>query len=269
MRVEKLLKQLKREFIKVNVLQALLDALIFFLIANLVTFVFKISVVAGATTTTFQIGNFATATLQMGILAGISIVVAGIDLYYRSQQYRLEIYEDENPELREILRTARDNIDRQNIVSQALFDELLDKARKVTSESIIPAKEIIYKTLAVGFLSFLTVMSGLADTQIGGQGVDVFTTPDQIRDLLNQQDSEEDEYQLQNASDIYGDASDIDSSNIDIDFNVTGTGTAEQADFNPNNPPPEQELLLDVSGGTETEDIEIAKRYSLAIREFG
>lgn len=268
MRVEKLLKQLKREFIKVNVLQALLDALLFFLIANLITFIFKISIVQGARTTTYSIGGYATASLQMGILAGISVIVAAIDLYYRSQQYRLELYEEKNPELQEILRTARDNIDTQNIVSQALFDELLEKARKVTSESIIPAKEIIYKTLAVGFLSFLTVMSGLAGTQIGGQGIDVFTTPDQVKDILNQQKNESG-FQLKNASDIYGDESDIDASDIDIDFNVTGSGTAEEGDFNPNNPPPEEELVLDSSGGTETEDIEIAKRYSLAIRNLG
>ena len=42
MRVEKLFKRLKREFLKVNFLQACLDSLLFFLSANLVLFLFSL-----------------------------------------------------------------------------------------------------------------------------------------------------------------------------------------------------------------------------------
>jgi len=268
MRIEKLLKQLKREFIKVNVLQALLDGLLFFLIANMVLFVLKIQIVSGSRATTVSLFNFAQISLQMALLFGISIVISAIDLYYRSKQYRLEIFEEENPELREILRTARDNLDNQNIVSQALFEETLEKARKVTSESIIPAKEIIYKTLAVGFLSFLTVMSGLADFQVGGEGTDILNNPqDQIDDLIdNERDNETD---IKNATDISGNADEIDTSNLDIEFSVEGEGEADPGEFDPTQGPPEEDLVLDASSDTNTEDLEIAKQYSLAIRELG
>ncbi|MFB6147760.1 MAG: hypothetical protein ABEJ66_02640, partial [Candidatus Nanohaloarchaea archaeon] len=122
MRVEKLLKRLKREFVKVNFMQATLDSLLFFLSLNLVLFLFSVRIISTFT--------------NAEVLGFLSLLFLVVDMFYRTEHYRLEIYEQKNPQLEEVLRTARDNLDRQNIVSQALFDDLLDRARKVTSESI-------------------------------------------------------------------------------------------------------------------------------------
>lgn len=254
MRVEDLLKQLKREFIKVNLLQAMLDGLLFFLVSNFILFLFDISIF--------------TTIHNIYPLAALTMMFTGGDLIYRARKYRLEIYEEKNPELREILRTARDNIDKQNIVSQALFDELLEKSRKVTSESIIPAKEIVYKTLIVGFLSFLTVMSGITDFQLLHSGTNLMDAPDQIKDVIDGNQSEE-EFNPKDAEGIYGDASDIDSSNINVGFNVTGSGEATQGDFNPTNSPSAEDLTLDTTGKSLNEDLDLAKEYSLAVKNMG
>lgn len=251
MRVEQLLRQLKREFIKINLLQSLLDGLVFFLATNLVLFFFNVSV-------------FETVP-NIFVIAGLSLLFTVSDLYYRTQQYDLELYEEKNPELKEILRTARDNLDKKNIVSQALFDDLLDRARRVTSESIIPAKQIIYKTLAVGVLAFLTVMSGLADFQVGGQGTELLRSPEDLQNIVDNE--EDDGFELKNGSDVFGDSSEIDPSDMQINFSVEGEGEAEDGDFDPGGEDPER-ITLD-STASFGEDLELAKRYSLAIKELG
>lgn len=250
MRVEKLLTRLRREFIKVNLLQAALDSLLFFLTLNFVLFLLSIQLVSG-------LGN-------TRVLAVLSLLFLVGDLAYRTRKYRLEIYEEKNPELEEILRTARDNLDRQNIVSQALFDELLDRARTVTSESIIPSKRIIQKILAVGFLSFLTVLSGITSFQLQEEGGEIFPDIGDIQDAITGEGEEG--FQLRNSSQIFGDAEDIDASELDIDFNITGTGNSSETETEGGRT--QEDLVLDISSSSLNEDLELAKRYNLEIREF-
>ncbi|MFB6213578.1 MAG: hypothetical protein ABEJ07_03395 [Candidatus Nanohaloarchaea archaeon] len=250
MRVEKLLKRLKREFVKVNFLQAVLDSLLFFLSVNLVLFLLDVRL---------------TPTFRNEVVIGtLSLVFLLLDMLYRTEKYRLEIYEEKNPQLEEVLRTARDNLDRQNIVSQALFDDLLDRARKVTSESIIPNKRIIQKILAVGVLSFLTVMSGITSFQLQQTSGELFPGVDEIQQRIQGEDQG---FELKNSSKIYGEQSDIDSSDIDIGFNITGSGRSGDREAGPGKGQ-EQELRLDTSAQMLGEDMQLAKQYSLAIREL-
>jgi hypothetical protein len=248
MRVETLFKRLKREFIKVNLLQACLDTLMFFLSFNLVLFLFSLKI-------TSYLPNLQALTL-------LSLAFFLGDLVYRAKNYRLHIYEQKNPELHEILRTARDNLDKKNIASQAMFDELMDRSRSVTSESIIPSKRIIQKVVIVGLLSFLTVISGLADFQLikenGGE---------LVPDIGNLGQQEEDEFELKNASEIYGDQKDIDVSDQLVNFTIEGEGESEETDLGSSDARPE-EVVLDVTGSSISEDMELAKQYSLAIKKF-
>ena len=249
MRVETLFKRLKREFIKVNFLQACLDTLMFFLTGNLVIFLFSLNITSYLPNTQALLG-----------LSGLFFIA---DLVYRARNYQLELYEQKNPELHEILRTARDNLDKNTIASQAMFDELMNRSRSVTSESIIPSKRIIQKVVIVGLLSFLTVVSGLADFQIirnsGGEII-----PD-IGSLGDQED--EDEFELRNASDIYGEPEDIEVSDRLVNFTIEGEGEARETDLGSSNARPE-EVVLDVTGSSISKDMELAKQYSLAIKEF-
>ena len=249
MRVETLFKRLKREFIKVNFLQACLDTLMFFLTGNLVIFLFSLNITSYLPNTQALLG-----------LSGLFFIA---DLVYRARNYQLELYEQKNPELHEILRTARDNLDKNTIASQAMFDELMNRSRSVTSESIIPSKRIIQKVVIVGLLSFLTVVSGLADFQIirnsGGEII-----PD-IGSLGDQED--EDEFELRNASDIYGEPEDIEVSDQLVNFTIEGEGEARETDLGSSNARPE-EVVLDVTGSSISKDMELAKQYSLAIKEF-
>lgn len=252
MKVEKLLDQLKKEFIKVNSIQASLDALVFFLAANLVLFLFSLQVFSSFS--------------NLQVLVPVTLVFFVADLAYRARKYSLEIYEQENPELQEILRTARDNIDRENIASQALFDEVLKRARNVTSDSIIPSKRIVQKILAVGALSFLTVMSGIADFQLQQEGGELLPGGEKLEDIL-EQDGKNESFEMRNGSEIFGEKQEIDTSDLDLAFNITGSGSSGEGEYKSVNREPD-ELVLDVSGSGLSRDLELARKYSLAVKEI-
>jgi hypothetical protein len=235
----------------VNLLQAALDSMLFFLATNLVLFLFSFQLLS-----TFS---------NIEILGALSILFFIGDLVYRTKKYRLEIYEEKNPELKEVLRTARDNLGNRNIVSQALFDDVLDRARTITSESIIPSRRIIQKILGIGFLSLLIVLSGIADFQLHKKGVELIPNGEEIRKII--EGEQDDEFQLRNSSQIFGEPEDIDSSNLDIEFNITGSGESDSGSAEGEGVS-QEELLLDISGRSLNENLDLAKKYSLAIKEL-
>ncbi|MFB6100136.1 MAG: hypothetical protein ABEK16_02580 [Candidatus Nanohalobium sp.] len=248
MRVEKLLKRLRREFIKVNLIQASLDSIIAFLSADLVLFLMNVTLI--------------NEQVHYQALAALTFVFFLGDWVHRSRKYRLEIYEQENPQLQEILRTARDNLDNQNIVSQAMFDDLMERARSVTSESIVPSTEIIKKILVIGLLSFLTVLSGLVNFQPVQESREVFSQFEP-QDILNP--GGRGEGVLKNASAIYGEQKSIDAISTELKIKVTGNATGgEQGNVRALN---REDFTFEAANPEMPDDVELARKYSLAIRE--
>jgi uncharacterized membrane protein len=247
MDVEQVLKRLKREFVKVNLLQSSLDALIVFLSLNLVLFLFGVEVFP-------RVSNYV-------VVAGVSVAVFLIDLAHRSHQFRLEIYEERNPELREILRTARDNPRADTFVSRAMLQDLMGRLHRVESDSIVPTRSIIQKILVVGVLSFLTLGSGITNFQVQDHRGAVLPA------IQPTDDTEEPQQVLQNTSAIYGDRSDIDAADLDLGFNITGEGEREESD----DPPvlrSAEDATLETTEDELSENLLLAKRYSVAIKEI-
>ena len=244
LKVEKLLKRLEREFIKVNLIQAALDSIILFLGTNLVLFLLNITLIDSA--------------MHYRVLLGGAAVFLIIDWVLRSRKYSLEIYEEENPEFREILRTTRDNIDNQDIVAQAMFDDLLERARNVTSESIIPGTQIVKKIILVGSLSFLTALSGVVNIQIQEETSQVFNELE-----LNEISQEGEEKIFGNRSEILGEPKDIDSSATDLEVNVTGESLGGTTDDSRRLE--EEQMDFKAANPGLTEDVQLARQYSLAI----
>ncbi|MFB6200324.1 MAG: hypothetical protein ABEJ83_05560 [Candidatus Nanohaloarchaea archaeon] len=251
MRVEKLLKRLRTEFLKVNFLQACLDTIIIFLSLNLILFLLSLRI-----TPAFQ-NEF--------VLLAIALAIFPIDFLMRSKKYRLELYEEKNPELKEILRTARDNIDKNNIVSQALFDELLDRSRSVTSESIIPSRRIIQKILVIGAISFLTVLSGLVDFQVSRQQQNIIPDLNELKQQITGGGNQS--FQLNDAEAILGEKKDIKLSEKIVNYNITGQGQKEES-AGRNQQKNLQKLSLTSSNPAITENLELAKQYSLALKNM-
>ncbi len=246
--VREVLKRLKREFVKVNLLQAGLDALIAFLGINLVLFLFDISISPVFSNTT--------------LLAVAAVGVFFIDLAYRTANYRLEVYEERNPKLREILRTARDNPEQDTFVSRAMVEDLLDRLRQVTSDSIIPTRSIIQKILVVGGLSFLTLLSGLTSFQLQEHGGTLLPAPG------GQGDDDDDLPVLRNTSAIYGERSDISASDLDLGFNITGEGERERGDTGDTPGRTSDDAAFDAAEKQLSDDLALAKQYSVAIKSL-
>jgi hypothetical protein len=244
--VEKLLKRLKREFIKVNLIQAFLDSIILFLITNLAFFLLNVTLINS--NTHYKV-----------LLGGIAFFLI-VDWVLRSRKYSLELYEEENPEFREILRTTRDNIGNEDIVTQAMFDDLLERAKNVTSESIIPSTQIIKKIILVGVLCFLTTLSGLVNIQLQQESSKVFNELQ-----LNQITQNGDKEIFGNRSEILGESKDIESTSTELKINITGEGS--EGEIDESRRLEEEQMEYKAANPGLTEDIQLAKKYSLQIRE--
>lgn len=249
MEVEKLLKRLRREFIKVNLIQAALDSIIGLLITNLILFLLNITLI--------------NETAHYRILIGATLTLLVIDWIIRSRKYRLEMYEEENPEFKDILRTARDNIDEQNIVSQAMFDDLIDRARDVTSESIIPNQQIIKKIVIVGGLSFLTALSGIVDFQPVQESREIFSQIEPKEILKN---DKKDEKVLKNGSKILGKSKNIQTTSSKLQINIKGNAEADKT--NKLRRLEKEQYQFKTSNPQLPEDAELAKQYSLSLQKI-
>lgn len=252
MKVEKLLKRFKIEFIKVNLIQASLDSILFFLVSNLVFFLLSIQIIS-------SIQNYFT----LGLLTFLFFIG---DLVYRIRTYHLEIYEEKNPELREVLRTARDNLGKSNTVSQALFDDLMERARSVTSESIIPSRKIIEKIILIGVLCFLTVGSGLVDFQLINQDSNIIPEMNNLPGSGGNTGGEENGSGVLNSSQVLGDSADIDVETRELNFDISGRGESQESEFTFDGSG--RNISFESVDQRDEEDLRLAREYSLAIKDF-
>lgn len=241
MRVEDLFKRLKREYLKIRLLQSSLDTLIILLMLNLGAFIIGL-------------------TYDIRILAGIGGLFFISRFYYLSKDYSVEIYEKENQQLDELLRTARDNLDRRDEITHALFDDVMDRARKVSSESIIPSEKIFQKLFLVGGLAILTAISGLVAPAIE-YDYSGFDNPfSDLRDITGGDEIRG------NSSEVMREPIDIDTSGRNVNISIDGEGESLEEGFRRRYE--EQDLLFEASNDRLGEDLELAKRYSLAIRKL-
>lgn len=240
MRVEDLFKRLKREYFKVRLLQSLLDTLIVVLTLNFIAFLV----------------NFGYDMRILGLLGFILFIGR---FYQLSRGYSVKLYEERNQRLDELLRTAQDNLDRRDEITQALFDDVMEKARKVSSESIIPSERIFQKLFLVGGLSIMTAVSGLVApaVEIDYSG---FENPFSDISGIGGEDVKG------NASDVMGEPIEIDTTGSNVNITVKGEGESFDEGFRRGLE--DQELLFEASNDELDEDLELAKRYSLAIRNL-
>lgn len=241
MRVEDLFKRLKREYLKIRLLQSFLDTLILILLMNLGAFVIGLEYdlrLLGASGLLFFISRF----------------------YYLSRDYSVQIYERENNQLNELLRTARDNLDRRDEITEALFEDVMERARKVSSESIIPSDRIFQKLFLIGGLAILTVISGLIAPAIDYE-YSGFDNP--FSDLTSIGEGED---IRGNSSEVMGEPIDIDTTGRNVNISIEGKGESFEEGFRSGFE--EQDLLFEASDDRLDKDLELAKRYSVAIRNL-
>lgn len=87
-------------------------------------------------------------------LRPIIALVPGVIAFFlfmrkKIQKVQLKTVEDKNPQIREMLRTAADNVDKDNIMIRMLDEEVMEKMRSVATSSFMDMKKLFYKFLSI------------------------------------------------------------------------------------------------------------------------
>jgi hypothetical protein len=131
--ITKLFSELYYEVFKVAFLHSIFDSLIVLLAGLMLGFVLNVNYL---------------------VMIGIAILFFIVDLIVRMRSVKLKYIEEKNPQVNEILRTARDNYDKDNYMVRAMFDDLVERMRSVSPGSIVRMPELILKSAVICVLLF-------------------------------------------------------------------------------------------------------------------
>jgi hypothetical protein len=211
--IKALFNEVKLEMLKVALIYSFLDSIMVFFIVYFVISFFNI--------------KFLYALLIPGI---ITVIFFAINFVTRINKLRLKTMEDANPQVKEMLRTAHDNMGEENLMMVALFEELKGKMKTVSSGNLLESKRIIIRIVSAVVVVFLIIFVSAFDVNLkkidipfeklrfmsGNNGV---YGQGNITDLVfNETDV------------VYGDASIAKLGNEKIDLNVNPT--MSDIDFN-------------------------------------
>ncbi len=186
--IKSLLAELKLELLKVILLTAFLDATILFLALYLVLSLF---------------GGGVLAPLLLALLS----LFLDVRRLWRRHSYRF--IEKRNPELREMLRTAADNKEETSIMAQALFADLFQRVRRLSSGTLLDVKGFVVRLGLIFGLSLLLVTLAFFNVNVQKFENPLAGVNDRLssyaRGFLGGEELEN--ATLQELSDIYGDPS--------------------------------------------------------------
>jgi hypothetical protein len=135
--IKRLFVELYYEVFKISVLHASADAIIFFMVALNITTLLDLR---------FYVALVAAALFMLG------------DVLYRMKRTTLKEIEQKNPQIQDILRTARDNVEGHDFMVLAMFEDLIHKMKSVSAGSILNQRNLLIKVLVVCVLSFLVII---------------------------------------------------------------------------------------------------------------
>jgi hypothetical protein len=132
--IKELLSELKYELLKNIVLNTFLKAVvayfIFDIIVSLMDFSYLFSV----------------------LFATIYFVIV---FFKDIRQMNIKIFEEHNPEIKEMLTTAADNMDRQNIVVMELFRDVIANVKRMSSGTLIVPRIILIMIITIPILAVI------------------------------------------------------------------------------------------------------------------
>lgn len=132
MNIRHLLQELRYEMFKNILLDAFLRSVIAFLIVDILL-------------------------SMLGLSYVFSFIIAASYFSYRMtkkmRSIRLKVFEEHNPEIKEMLSTAADNLNRDNLVIQELFKEVIGKMRRVSSGTLVEPKSLVLMVIAIPLLA--------------------------------------------------------------------------------------------------------------------
>ncbi|MFT4304214.1 MAG: hypothetical protein ACMXYG_06630 [Candidatus Woesearchaeota archaeon] len=86
-----------------------------------------------------------------------SFIFAGAYFVYslikKMRKIRIKVFEEHNPEIKEMLTTAADNIDKDNIVMNELFKDVIQNVKKLSSGTLIVPKNLLILIIIIPILA--------------------------------------------------------------------------------------------------------------------
>lgn len=212
--LKELFREVQNEMLKVVLINAFLDSLMVFFIIYFVVSFFNI--------------KFLYMLLIPGIITLIFFVSS---MLIRVKKLRLKTMEDANPQVKEMLRTAHDNMNENNIMMLALFEELKGKMKTVSSGNLLESKVIITRIISAVVIVFLTISVSAFNVNL--KKIDI--PFDKLRFMIPNGKDANSEGNITdlvfNETDVlYGDASIAKLGNEQINLNVNPT--MSDIDFN-------------------------------------
>ncbi len=137
--VRSLFREVKIEIYKVAFLYSFLNAAIVFLLLELILSFFRVPILF---------------PIIVSVLTFIASLIHYLD------KIGFKHIEEGNPQIKEMLRTAHDNVDQSsNILVQALFLELAQKMRTVSTGPLLESNRLFLRIIIISVLTFLIVFS--------------------------------------------------------------------------------------------------------------
>ncbi|MBI4176089.1 MAG: hypothetical protein HY518_02715 [Candidatus Aenigmarchaeota archaeon] len=204
------------------------------------------------------------------VAAIISIITMPINMRHYMRKYSIDAIEGKNPEIREMLKTAKDNIRENNIVAQMFFRDVVDKVRHVYVGSLVSMKKLNVKMVAIVILTMAIVFAP-AD---GGVKIDL----NQIAGILDLSKINFDlgGIAFQDPDDILGDPRLVDLGNKELQINIRPSNNEidfskpleeERKEFARNQFPVDVGAVADTpSNEAIPEEYDLIKAYNLKIR---
>lgn len=135
--IKQLFRELYFEVFKISFLNASADSIIFFLIA-------------------LNLTNLLTLPYYVALTLSILFLIG--DVIYRMRITTLRKIEEKNPNVQDILRTAKDHYNSDNFMVKAMFEDLIARMKSVSAGSILNMRNTVVKVLIMCALSFSVIV---------------------------------------------------------------------------------------------------------------
>lgn len=260
-KIKDLFNEVKLEMLKVVLINTFLDSIMVFFIVYFIVSFFNIKFLY---------------TLLIPLI--INLIFISVSMYLRIKRLRLKTMEDANPQIKEILRTAHDNMEEENVMTIALFDELKKKMGGVSTGSILESKKIIIRIVSAIIIVFLIIF--VSSFNVNLKKIDL--PFDKLRFMIPEGKSYEEgsitELVFNETEVVYGDASIAKLGNEEIDLNMNPSmseidfnkiGDAEREELRESSVPQEIGVNPDAFSNQEVlDEAEQAANYSQRIKNI-
>ena len=169
-----------------------------------------------------------------------TLVYVGIKVYVNSKSDKRLIVESKYAPLKEKLRTAADNINKDNPVVNELEEEVISYLKNVGLSSFIQAKGVSYKIFAAIALSFIIVLSTTLNLYIVDLNKFLSNLPDVLDNIGSKRSANSVLGETNESEDIYGESKlavlgdkpiDIRIKPVNYEVNVREEGDVQKKQF--------------------------------------